>query len=184
MSLAEEHEPATGDRLTPEELHWHILRYDALRGSVAARASYVLGADALVLAGTGLALDQLTGHDPVAALRIAALAVIAALLGCVSASIWASIGALTTAKSSGGEEQLPRGLYGWSSAKDDCATYGAFRGVLARHNAAAGARAELYVGIRQHIERYGRLRLAMWTMRGGLACFAVLTALVASAALL
>jgi hypothetical protein len=171
------------DTLTQEQIHWHLLRYDGLRGSVAARASYVLSANALVLAGTGLAIGQITQHEESLWLRIAALVVIAVLLSFVATSIWASIGAFTTFRAKY-EQGLRRGIYGWSTAEAVSKSYGAFVGFLGEHDAVQNAQSELYLVIRQIAHRYGRLRWAMLALLGGLASFVVLTGLAASASLL
>jgi hypothetical protein len=41
-----------------ETLRWHIVRYDALRASLAARASFLLSANAVLIAGVALLVPQ------------------------------------------------------------------------------------------------------------------------------
>src|SRR5204862_6790946 len=81
-----------GNRPAPDvelgRLHWHIERYDRLRGSVASRASYVLSANALILGGAALTLNQLAAHEQGIVLRVAAFVVLVIVLTCVTASVW------------------------------------------------------------------------------------------------
>jgi hypothetical protein len=164
------------------QLHWQIERYDRLRGSVASRASYVLSANALVLTGTALAVNQL--HDKPLGLRISALGVAALVVGCVSASVWGSIGALATLSPRFQEGELARGAYGWSTADRHSSTYEQFCEYLAAEDSLEAARAELFVTMKQQAHRYRRLRLAMSFFLAALAGFTLLVTLGAAAGLL
>ena len=86
--------PAASRRNLDEQLeraHWHILRSDSLRASVASRAGTLLSTNALVIAGAALALG-LKSHKPDTVVTILAIAT----LGCVAVSVMnASLAAVT-----------------------------------------------------------------------------------------
>ncbi len=177
---------AKGTRNEPvalSDLHWQIERYDRLRASVASRASYILSANALVLAGTALAVNQLGDRSVPASFRTAALVVIFVLLASVTTSVWAGVGALATLGPRFQESELPRGLYGWSTTHLASPTYEGFCAFLEQHDAAEGARAELFLIAKQQAHRYGRLRLAMKALLIALAGFVLLVSLGAIASL-
>ena len=74
-----------------ERTHWHILRSDSLRASVASRAGTLLSTNALVIAGIALALG-LKSHKPETVVTILAIAA----LGCVAVSVMnASVATVT-----------------------------------------------------------------------------------------
>jgi len=72
--------PSLDERL--ERVHWHIVRSDSLRASVASRAATLLSTNALVIAGIALALG-LKSHKPETVVTILGIAA----LGCVAASV-------------------------------------------------------------------------------------------------
>jgi hypothetical protein len=131
-----------------------------------------------------LTVNQLSGQGEPLGLRAAALAVIVVVVGCVTMSVWAGVGALAALGARFREMELPRGIYGWSITIQASPNYAAFCEFLAQQDPVEGARAELYLVVKQHAHRYGRLRLAMRALLGALGGFVVLVSIGAVASLL
>jgi hypothetical protein len=71
-------------------VHWHILRGDSLRSSVASRAGTLLSTNALVVAGIALALG-LGNHRPGVIVIVATVATLACVFGSVYCAVQAMI---------------------------------------------------------------------------------------------
>jgi len=69
-------------------VHWHILRGDSLRGSVASRAGTLLSTNALVVAGIALAVGS-GNHRPGVIVIVATVATFVCVFGSVTSAVLA-----------------------------------------------------------------------------------------------
>lgn len=73
-------------------VHWHLLRCDSLRSSVASRAGTLLSTDALVIAGIALAVGR-GNHRPGVIVIVATVATFACVFVSVTSSVLAMVSA-------------------------------------------------------------------------------------------
>jgi hypothetical protein len=71
-------------------VHWHILRGDALRGTVASRAATLLSTNALVVAGIALSVG-LGNHRPGVIVIVATAATFVCVFGSVASAVLAMV---------------------------------------------------------------------------------------------
>ncbi|HEX3964942.1 MAG TPA: hypothetical protein VHZ03_51250 [Trebonia sp.] len=71
-------------------VHWHILRGDSLRGTIASRAGTLLSTNALVVAGIALAVG-LGNHRPSVIVIVATAATFACVFGSVTSAVLATV---------------------------------------------------------------------------------------------
>lgn len=153
-------------------VHWHILRADGLRGSIAARAGTLLSTNALVVAGVALALGW-TGHRPGAIVIVGTVVTFA----CVGISV--TNAALATMTVFRWRPQLPdhavwRGtIYSFVSHGSGAETFDDFKRQRATESSEQileEALRELWENSHLHRHRYKRLRSALRWLLAGLAC--------------
>jgi hypothetical protein len=167
-----------------ERTHWHILRSDSLRASVASRAGILLSTNALVIAGIALALGLKT-HKPATIVTILAIAA----LGCVAISVMnASVAVVTVRR---WPRQFPKHKeqaghigppYCFAEIDSSTSTFEDFKQRMANQPAdqlLEDALAELWRCGVLHGYRYAKLRIALRWLLTALCLF--LTAVAASA---
>jgi hypothetical protein len=172
--VADDQKPTVAEQITL--IRWHLDRYDRLRASTASRASVVLSAGAVLLAGNALVLSQVIGRIPdslptwglalfTAATTISAVLVVLTLLRASRV--------LVTGRDSrsmfGGPDSLPVSLvFNGTDTVDRLHSFDEFRGALGSQRAEdilEAAQVELWIGIQQHRHRYLRLRGAVRVLR-------------------
>jgi hypothetical protein len=164
------HSSSVEDQLN--RVHWHILRADSLRGSVAARAGTLLSTNALVIAGVALALGW-TSHRPGATVISSTVLTFT----CVSFSV--TNAALATMTVFRWRPQIPdegvwRGsIYSFVSHGSGADTFEEFKRQRATESPKQvldEALRELWENAQLHRRRYRRLRNALRWLLAGLAC--------------
>jgi len=175
---------APGPKETLELLKWHLGRNDQRRVSTANRASVVLSAAALLLAGNALLLSRLLAgpnarlNGPLAAVFGAGMLASVALV--IISLVYAS-GVLATIRSSretfGGAQRLPPALlFNDTDTMSQLATFDDFRAAVDTQDYAAileAAKVELWIGLLQHRHRYLRLRGAIRALRWAAIAFLI-----------
>jgi hypothetical protein len=161
---------------TVEDLKWHVDRFDKLRVSTASRSAVVLSAAALLSAGDAVLLTEVLDRPAQAndgVVTLLALTLLASAI-CVVFSAVRSTSALIGLKRFGDlfpEETLPTSLV--FSASDTAKTVKSFDqfSQLVKNQPASdvwmSACTELWITIRQHRFRYGKLRDAVRFLRFG-----------------
>ena len=84
---------AVGRNPVEEQLsrvHWHILRGDSLRGTIASRAGTLLSTNALVVAGIALAVGW-GNHRPGVIVIVATVVTFACVFGSVTSAVLATV---------------------------------------------------------------------------------------------
>ena len=162
---------------------WHISRSDALRNSVATRASVILSANALIVAGTALISNQFLVHissvAPALAVTFAFLAIASLIL--VAGSVAFAISTLVTKKSwrSSIDSGPSLGFSGLSTVKY-AANVDDFESMFcnADHDQILrAALVELWVGVSTYLHRYVSLRRATQWLLGAISSFLSVTIL-------
>jgi hypothetical protein len=167
-----------------ERIHWHILRSDSLRASVASRAGTLLSTNALVIAGIALALG-FKSHKPETVVTILTIAA----LGCVAVSVMnASMAAVTVRR---WPRQFPKHKkhvehigppYSFAEINSSASTFEDFKQGMTNQSAdqlLEDALAELWRCGMLHGYRYAKLRIALrWLLTALCLFLAAVTASV------
>jgi hypothetical protein len=176
-----------GGRVPVEELialtRWHIDRYDRLRASTATRASVLLSANSVLMAGSAFLVDyhlQTAPPDrhPVWTIFFAVVAAIT--IGLVLRSLWSCVDAIAARKTTRMVHpgEIPsRFLFNWGDtlkAVDGSSSFVSKVSVLSYDEVLRHASAELWTDILQHSQRHRHLRAAISVFRYGIVAFLVL----------
>jgi hypothetical protein len=167
-----------------ELLKWHLGRNDQRRVSTANRASVVLSAAAILLAGNALILSRLLAGPDARLTRPLAAVFGAGMLASVALVIISLIhasGVLATIRTSretfGGAQRLPPALlFNDTDTMSQLATFDDFRAAVDTQDYEAileAAKVELWIGLLQHRYRYLRLRGAIRALRWAAIAFLV-----------
>ena len=167
-----------------ELLKWHLGRNDQRRVSTANRASVVLSAAAILLAGIALILSRLlAGPDARLSAPLAGVfgSVLLASLTLVIISLIRASGVLVTVRASretfAGAQRLPSALlFNDTDTVSQLATFDDFRAAVDTQDYEAileAAKVELWIGLLQHRHRYLRLRQAVRALRWAAIAFLV-----------
>lgn len=164
-----------------EAARWHISRYDSLRGSVASRASFVITANAALIAGVALLApqtikEQVFGGRPSLVLIAIGAAVTLALATSSIASAAGAFVALKTWRKLYGDEP-PRSLYyQHTDTIREFPQYTPFREnfeLATRSQELTWATVNLWVILQTHAYRYRFLRRSIRMLRYGVTSFTV-----------
>lgn len=164
-----------------EALRWHILRYDSLRVSVATRASFLLSANAVLIAGVALLVPQGIQRS-VAGGRLSlgllgGWSVVTLILSGIS--IHNSMGAQLHRRSSREtlESEPPLAfLYHHSDALQQASTYREFAGKFAsqgQQEELKCALAALWIGLNAYSRRYRCMRRSAVNLYLAMTSFAI-----------
>jgi hypothetical protein len=172
-----------------EAARWHTDRYDALRASTASRASFVLTANGVLIAGvaflTPAGLDPSQGLERVVSLLAVAGGLLALLFAAISISLAAN--SLVSSKRWRVMFGEPRSLglfYQHSDTFSAAPTFDQFQEQfvgLSREADLGSAIVNLWVVMKTHAHRYAYLRRAVRYLKLGLLVFVVSIALVLGA---
>lgn len=148
---------------------WHTLRYDALRASLASRATFVVSVNAIVVAGTSLLFNQARPVDLAGgrvAFAVASVGAAVTLLYSVL-SVARAIGVLAERRhwrTLFGDDPPSIAFYQHTDTFRRLSTYQAFEAEFkgqSREDELQSAVANLWVIMRMHQHRYGYLRRAV-----------------------
>jgi len=179
--------PRRGGRVPTEELigltRWHIDRYDRLRASTATRASVLLGANSVLMAGSAFLVDYHLqtappGRHPAWTIFFAIIAAIT--IGLILRSLWSCVDAIAARKTTRMVHpgEIPsRFLFNWGDtlkAVDGSSSFVSKVSALSYDEVLKHAAAELWTDILQHSQRHRHLRAAISVFRYGIVAFLVL----------
>jgi hypothetical protein len=159
-----------------ETARWHIVRYDALRASAASRASFVITADGVLIAGVALLMSEGSAFAGGFRQSISWLIAIGALLALVFAAV--SIVASTNSMLSSrrwrhlfGEPSSFSAFYQHSDTFTHSPTYAEFEQLFVSQSSdddLKSAIVNLWVVMKTHAHRYAYLRRAVRYLKLGL----------------
>jgi hypothetical protein len=190
------HEKQTADAsldvpLKPDAIMWHIARYDGIRDSTASRASLLVSANALLLAGTAVLLSfygdiALKGKVNIV-IGAAFLSILGATLLVIGASIWFCVGAVAAYKTRQTSHfkfasSVPsRFLFNWGDTIRSSRDFEGFYKQLigqSEEDVLRAAASELWTALHQHAKKHRNLRIGIRLFRAALILFIVLAAVV------
>jgi hypothetical protein len=165
-----------------DRVHWHILRGDSLRGTIASRAGTLLSTNALVVAGIALAVG-LGNHRP----SVIAIAATVATFACVFSSVTSAV--LATVSLFHWDRQFPDQagsagtIYSFVEHGSDAETFEDFRQERATESPEQildEALRELWQISQLHRDRYRWLRRGQRWLFVALLCLLITVALAVS----
>jgi hypothetical protein len=157
-------------------VQWHLNRYDLLRGSTASRAGAVLSAGAILSAGNAVILSQiLTGSPSTLRPWSQVLTSVATLISMtlIVLSLFHASNVLVTRRSSrrmfDRNGNLPVSmLFNGTDTVEHITSFTDFSAVVRQQSYGemlAAAEVELWIGMKQHRQRYVELRRAVRDLR-------------------
>ena len=169
-----------GEQLS--RVHWHILRGDSLRGSVASRAGTVLSTNALVVAGIALALG-LSSHRPGIIVIVATVVTFACVFGSVASAILAMVSILHWDRQFPDQAGSAGTIYSFAEHGSGAATFEEFKQQRAAESAEQildQALRELWQISQLHRDRYRWLRRGQRWLFAALLCLLITVGLAVS----
>lgn len=177
MSSGTDHKPSLEAQLN--HVHWHILRGDSLRSSIATRAGTLLSTNALVVAGIALALGW-TNHRPGAIVIVGTVATFICVGFSVTNAAIATVTVFPWRPQLPDQAVWPGTIYSFVTHGSGAETFEDFK----RQRATESPRQILDEALRElwecshlHRYRYSRLRSALRWLLAGLACLLITVAL-------
>ena len=178
--------PRTSGRNTVEaqlsRIHWHILREDSLRASVAARAGTLLSTNALVVAGIALAVG-LRGQRPGAVVIAGTVTTFACVFGSVISAALATVSVFHWDRHYPDQAGSPGTIYGPIEHGNGAATFEDFirqRDTESPEHVLNEALRELWQCTQLHRDRYRWLRRGLRWLLAALFCLLITVGLAIS----
>jgi hypothetical protein len=179
---------AERDREALDLVKWNITRYDQIRASTASRASLLVSANALLLAGTTLLLNGYDISDAHKNWKQHAITICFALavvttFTSIAISIWYCVGAVSAYKRRRTSRQVFRNklpsrfIFNWGDTLRTSEDFQAFLSTLrssTSEDTLKAASAELWSVIYQHSTKHRSLRMGIRFFRFSLLAFVAL----------
>jgi hypothetical protein len=163
-------------------VHWHILRGDSLRGSVASRAGTLLSTNALVVAGIAFAVGW-GDHRPGVIVIVATVVTFCCVFGSVSSAILAMVSTFSWIRQYPDQLDSTGTIYSFVEHGSGARTFDEFKAQRATESAEQildEALRELWRISQLHRDRYRWLRRGQRCLFAALLCLLITVGLAVS----